>query len=150
MTYTNVHISEKFGISREAARQWANQFSKYLSPSANPEQGRQRNYDDDDLAVFALVASMKAGGAKMAEIFAALESGQRGSVPVDSQIVPRSDAGINAVRRELMLKTQEAEALRTELLMTQGENRLLKVQLEQKEQRIEGLYVQLAMFKAKE
>src|SRR3990172_937489 len=97
--YTNVHVAEKFGISREACRQWANQFSKYLSPAANPEQGRQRNSDDDDLSVFALIASMKAGGAKVDEIFAALESGQRGSVPADVQIVPRSDAGISVVRR---------------------------------------------------
>lgn len=146
--YTNVHVAEKFGISREAARQWANQFSKYLSPSANPETGRQRNYDDDDLEVFSLIASMKAQGAKLDEIFAALESGQRGSVPTDSQIVPRSDAGISVVRRQLAETQIELEVTQSALLKSEGKVELLQQQLADKERTIRDLYRELARLEA--
>lgn len=146
--YTNVDVSEKFGISREAARQWANQFSKYLSPTANPEPGRQRNYDDDDLSVFALIASLKAQGAKVDEIFAALESGQRGTIPAETQIVPRSDAGINVVRRQLAEKQLELEVTQAALLRSEGKVELLEKQLADKERAIRDLYRELAKLEA--
>lgn len=139
--YTNKDVAEKFGISREAARQWANYFASYLSPTATPQKGRQRNYTDEDLSVFALIAEMKATGTKADEILLALASGQRGIVPYGNMaIVPRSDAGINIVRHELALTRQEVGEITRELDKVLGENRLLRQQLKEASEEIRNLY----------
>ena len=129
-------------------RQWTTQFSDYLSPTATPEKGRQRNYTEEDLSVFALVSGMKTTGSTTEEIGAALGSGQRGEPPTQAQVVPMSDTSAATLRREVAQLRLDLDTVKTELLMTQGENRLLKQQLEDKEKRIENLYIQLARFKA--
>ena len=58
-----------------------------------------------------------------------------------------SDSSLTTLRREVAQLRQEMDTIKTELLMIQGENRLLKTQLEDKEKRIEDLYIQLARFK---
>ena len=152
MVYSNCmntpkDICDKFGVSRETVRQWTNQFADYLSPTATPEKGRQRNYTEDDLHVFALVSGMKTTGSTTEEISAALASGQRGTPPTEAQVVPMSDASAATLRRDVAQLRQDLDTVRTELLLTQGENRLLKQQLEDKEKRIESLYIQLAKYK---
>jgi DNA-binding transcriptional MerR regulator len=145
--YTTKDICDKFGVSRETVRQWTSQFGDYLSPTATPEKGRQRNYTDGDLSVFALVSNLKSTGSTSEEITAALSAGQRGEAPIEAQVVPTSDASLTTLRRDVVQLRQELDTIKTELLMTQGENRLLKQQLDDKEKRIENLYVQLARYK---
>lgn len=148
MTYTTKEVRDKFGLSRETIRQYSNNFSAYLSPTAKPEKGQQRNFTDDDLPVLALIATMKAAGADSDTIAAALAAGQRGVVPSESQIALPSDAGSPALKRKIIHLTQEYEAAQSELLMTQGENRLLKQQLADKERAIRELYRELARLEA--
>lgn len=156
--FTNKDISQKFGVSREAARQWAKEFEMYLSPSATPMPGAQRNYTADDLAVFALVANMKAAGKHTPEIHAALKSGQRGNVDADS-IIPRGDAGVNAIRLELALAREQWERDRAGLQQQladersradqqQGKVELLQQQLADKERAIRELYRDIARLEA--
>ena len=145
--YTTKDICEKFGVSRETVRQWTTQFTDYLSPTATPEKGRQRNYTEEDLSVLALVSNQKSTGSTSEEIAAALAAGQRATPPTEAQVVPMSDSSLTTLRREVAQLRQEMDIIRTELLMIQGENRLLKTQLEDKEKRIEDLYIQLARFK---
>jgi len=159
--FTNKDIADRFGVSREASRQWAGEFADYLSPTGNPEKGRQRNYTDDDLLVFALVADMKAAGKHTPEIHAALAAGQRGTLTASSGIIPRSDSGINALRLELSLArqqwTQERGVLEQQIAAersradrSQGKVELLERQLQEREDTIRGLYRQLALFEAKD
>jgi DNA-binding transcriptional MerR regulator len=145
--YTTKDICDKFGVSRETVRQWTSQFGGYLSPTATPEKGRQRNYTDNDLGVFALVSNLKSTGSTSEEITAALSAGQRGEPPSEAQVASTSDSSLTTLRRDVAQVRQELDVIKTELLMTQGENRLLKQQLDEKEKRIENLYVQLARYK---
>ena len=118
--YTTKDICDKFGVSRETVRQWTNQFSDYLSPTATPEKGRQRNYTDKDLTVFALVSNQKSTGSTTEEISAALAAGQRATPPTEAQVVPMSDSGLATLRREVAQLRQEMDTIKTELLMIQG------------------------------
>lgn len=161
--FTNKHIADKYGVSTESARKWAIEFAAYLSPSATPEDGRQRNYDIDDLAVFALVADMKAAGKRAPEIHAALQAGQRGDVAAPDAIIPRSEAGVNAVRLELVLQREQWERDRAGLEQQIAAERaradraegalahsveLLEKQLADKERAIRELYRELARLEA--
>lgn len=163
--FTNKYIADKYGVSREAARQWANQFADYLSPTATPEQGRQRNYSIDDLKVFALIADMKAAGKHTPEIHAALAAGQRGEITTPDAIIPRSEAGINAVRLELVLVREQWERDRTALEEQIAAERaradraegalahsveLLEKQLADREREIRSLYREIAQLEARQ
>jgi DNA-binding transcriptional MerR regulator len=76
-------VARLFDISKQSARGWSAEFGDYLSPAANPPAGHARRFDEVDLAVFALVAEMRAAGANYADIHAALASGQRGQPPAE-------------------------------------------------------------------
>ena len=143
--YTNKDLSSRFGISRESVRMWSNQFAAYLSPSATPEKGRQRNYTDEDLSVFALVDSMRRAGASNEDIAAALGAGQRGHVP-DRSLVPRADSSAAALKRHIGQLTLELEDTRRALERSEGKVELLEKQAEGYKTEIRGLYRQLALF----
>lgn len=145
--YTNKDISERFGISRETARLWSNQFADYLSPTATPQAGRQRNYTDDDLSVFALVASLKGEGKQNDEISAALASGQRGTVPTVGPVVPRATE-VATLKRQLAQVVNELTDTRELLLKSEGKVELLQQQLADKESTIRQLYREIARLEA--
>ena len=65
----------------QTIRAWAREFSRHFSPTANPGDGKARNYTVEDLQVIALIAEMKDRNATYEEIHAALDSGQRADPP---------------------------------------------------------------------
>lgn len=80
--YYNVFATaELFRVSVEAVRKWCIEFEAYLSPSANPGQGKTRTLNQDDLEVMAFVAERRAAGASYNEIHVDLQNGQRGTIP---------------------------------------------------------------------
>jgi DNA-binding transcriptional MerR regulator len=81
MKYSTRHAMTLFKVSKETVRNWSQEFSEYLSPTASPAAGRHRQYTDDDLRVFALIHEMKAEGQLFEDIRASLANGQRGHVP---------------------------------------------------------------------
>lgn len=62
-------------------RNWAIEFAQYLSPTANPGEGKQRTFTVEDLRVIAIIAEYKRNGATYEDIHAALKVGVRGEAP---------------------------------------------------------------------
>jgi DNA-binding transcriptional MerR regulator len=115
-------IARLFRVSGQTVRQWSIEFAEHLSPTANPGRNRTRNYTEDDLAVFALIAEMKARGRVYHDIHTALSIGQRGEIPSPETIQRR-----NRFEEEL-LKLQSA---------TDHELALANQRLEQTQQQLE-------------
>lgn len=86
-TITARHAADIFNISRETVRQYAQEFAKYLSNSANPGGGRARHFTENDIKVLALISDMKLNGFLYEDIHLALSNGQRGEIPEALQSV---------------------------------------------------------------
>lgn len=65
------------GVSGTTIRGWTREYADYLSPSANPPAGQARQFDEDDLAVFATIATLRDQLVTTAEIRGALDAGRR-------------------------------------------------------------------------
>jgi len=142
---TTKDVAQRFGVSPDTVRIWTTQFSAYLSPTASPEKGRQRNFTEEDMEILALIAAMKGQGSKFDEIAASLSAGSRGTVP--DTIIPRTTVTTTEVRRQLQQVEQALNETTQELFKTQGENRLLKEQLQQRDTRITELVEENARLK---
>jgi len=79
--YSGQHTATMLGVARETVRNWADEFSAYLSPTATPGRGKRRMYSYDDLRVFSLVSDLKKQGMTYADIHVNLKNGQRGQPP---------------------------------------------------------------------
>ena len=121
-TYKNKEIQSLFNISADTVRVWSEEFSTYLSPLATPGTGKHRVFTDEDLQVFALISDLRSHDMSYEEIHAALQSGQRGDLPV----VERERA--NEYSAEL------------QLTVAQDKVRQLITQLEATEQRAQALH----------
>lgn len=104
MMYSTAQIARLFNVARETIRKWSVEFSDFLSPNATPGQGKTRQFDENDMAVFALVSEMKAQGKVYDDIHFALKAGQRGTIPAAVQNLIPAD-----VPRSLVLQTQIRE-----------------------------------------
>jgi len=127
LQFRTSHLENLYEISHETVRAWTIEFSKYLSPTANPGGGKKRLYQKDDLAVFSLVVELRKQGMDFSDIHAALENGQRGEVPdldaEEIQAIVSSDA-------ETRLSL-ENERLRQALVVAQDELKKAQKDLEQ-------------------
>lgn len=99
-----------FDVTGETIRAWSNEFSPYLSPTATPGENRHRIFSDEDMAVFALIASMKREGKIYADIHAALRAGQRGDL---AEVISETNQ-IETTTAQLALIQQQLLALREE------------------------------------
>jgi DNA-binding transcriptional MerR regulator len=79
--YTAKHVAIIYNISNETVRTWSEEFSQYLSATANPGKGRHRAFSDDDMGVLSLISEMKSEGKTFEDIHAALKNGSRGDAP---------------------------------------------------------------------
>ena len=79
MAYTTNDVKTIFNVAPETIRNWAKEFARYLSVTANPESGRTRLFGDDDLKVLDLVNKMRNENKSYDEIHATLATGQRGT-----------------------------------------------------------------------
>jgi DNA-binding transcriptional MerR regulator len=74
--YQSRHVQTLFDISNETLRQWSMTFEKHLSPTANPEKGRHRQFSHDDLRAFATIKRLKDEGKINKDILTYLKTGQ--------------------------------------------------------------------------
>jgi len=77
MAYTVAEVARLLGKSPSTIRNWSREFETFLSTSAAPPAGDDRIYQDDDVAVLATVAVMRAERRPFETIRAALHAGER-------------------------------------------------------------------------
>lgn len=155
--YQTKDVCEIFGISRQTVRIWAAEFAEYLSPSATPEKGQQRNFSDEDMAVFALVHEIKQRGGTYDNAHIQLRSGQRGEVP--SKTLPvqvESDTQLSSLRSQLTRLSNQLETIiieRDELRITASQEKALRQradeQLKEAQKKIDDLNQEIGMLKAR-
>jgi DNA-binding transcriptional MerR regulator len=141
--YTTTEVRQIFSTSRQTVSNWCRDFGAYLSPTATPEEGSHRKFTDTDMTVFALVADMRAQGGTSEMIHAALRMGQRGSVNTDLALVPIAQQSLALQARVRQLEG-DVTALRLEAARTEGEVRILRAMLDDKEAIIRALYREIA------
>ncbi|MBA3873377.1 MAG: hypothetical protein H0X30_29950, partial [Anaerolineae bacterium] len=116
----------------ETIRKWAVEFENELSPTANPGDGRQRVFVDDDLAIFALISEMKGQGKLYTDIHAALANGQRGSAPQNAKSLIVADPP-----RALALQTR-IDALESQLTTALNANQRLEGRFDEVNRQLEA------------
>lgn len=100
--YSAIQVATLFNSARETVRKWAVEFERELSPTANPGDGRQRIFTDNDLEVIALIVEMKGQGKLYSDIHAALANGQRGQPPPGAvAIVPTTPPRTSALQARI-------------------------------------------------
>ena len=77
MAYTVKQTATAAGVSPSTVRLWAREYQAYLSPGATPERGIQRQFTDDDIAVFRTIKSLRDSLATSDQIILALDNGER-------------------------------------------------------------------------
>lgn len=75
--YTVTQAARSANVSTTSIRNWSKLYADYLSPSANPPPGIQREFTPADLSVFSTVAVLRSQLVEPDQIRAALDEGQR-------------------------------------------------------------------------
>ena len=88
--YNVTQAARHAGVSGTTIRGWTREYSEYLSSTANPPAGQPRQFVEDDLRVFATVATLRAQLVTTEDIRAALDTGQR-IEPMPPPEVERAD-----------------------------------------------------------
>jgi DNA-binding transcriptional MerR regulator len=149
MSYTTRDAEAVFKVSSQTIRNWTREFSRYLSVTATPEEGRTRLFTDADMQILELISRMKDEGKQYDEIHAALQGGKRGSLPgVSSEEIRAMVSG--EVERRLHLEVQMlkrqielAEERLAEAEQTKDENIRLHAQLEEANKQVDEFKQQL-------
>jgi DNA-binding transcriptional MerR regulator len=88
--YNVTQAARHAGVSGTTIRGWTREYSEYLSSTANPPAGQPRQFVEDDLRVFATVATLRAQLVTTEDIRATLDAGQR-IEPMPPPEVERAD-----------------------------------------------------------
>ncbi|MBZ0291640.1 MAG: MerR family transcriptional regulator [Anaerolineae bacterium] len=160
MYYTSRHVRILFNIAAETVRNWCDEFERHLSPTANPGKGKHRNFTEDDMRVFALIAELKNQGLSYDEVHLALDNGQRGDPPqlpademrdlVATEEKQQITLEMEVLQRSLTMLVQERDELKTRLTQLEGEvqpvkddNIRLTTRLEESQRQAEKLAADL-------
>jgi len=130
-SYRVSDLEKLFGVSGNTIRRWAEEFTDYLQPQANPGDEKTRVFLEGDVEVLALVSSMKGQNrAPYEDIHAALKSGERGVIPDAPTAIVASDDREKLVRQIQRLEIQledmkrEMDGLREENIRLQEQAKL--------------------------
>lgn len=140
--YKSSDLQRLFNRSGATIRSWAVEFAEHLSPTATPEEGKQRTYTHADLEIMALISEMKNKSATFEDIHAALQAGQRGSIEDRSIQAALSTDGIVALdsaRQMIVSLRADLEDLQAERDTLHDDNIRLQTQLDDRDKRIEEL-----------
>ncbi len=154
--YQTKDVCDIFSISRQTVRIWTAEFSKYLSPSASPEKGQQRNFSDEDMTVFALVHEVKERGGTYENAHVQLKNGDRGELPqTQLSVKVEPEIQLATLRGQLTRLSNQLEGIvheRDELRITAAQEKVLREradeQLTKAQQKIDDLNQQIGMLKA--
>lgn len=155
--YQTKDVCEVFDISRQTVRIWTAEFAEYLSPSATPEKGQQRNFSDEDMAVFALVHEVKQRGGTYDNAHLQLKNGQRGELPTKSLLVQAEpEMHLSTLRSQITRLSNQLEGVmieRDELRITSSQEKALRQradeQLKEAQKKIDDLNQEIGMLKAR-
>lgn len=134
MNYTTTEVATLFDIAGQTVRKYATEFADYLSPTANPEKGRARQFTDDDLEVYALIVDLKAQNRLYEDIHIALQRGERGDPPL---ILP-SPNGLSPQEQQLAVANARIRDLEAALHRKEGVEEELRRQLAEAQQQLEA------------
>ncbi len=149
--YSTAEVAAIYDISLETVRIWCSEFERHLSPRANPGHRQKRIFNEDDMAVFALVATLKNEGYTYQDIHNSLDNGERGMPPSrqmpDTIAVTEREknfvARISHLEEQLSQAIEENERLKEEMTqIRQGSLRhevraeMLEEQLNKSEKRM--------------
>jgi len=140
MKYSTRHVCTLFRVSPETARTWAEEFSQYLSPVANPGTGRHRQFTDEDMRVLSLVSQMKRDNLTFNDIHAALASGNRGQAPalpveeVQALVVGERESQLIAQMSKLQQAIVDLQKER-DMLLPSRENEIRLLALRESDQK---------------
>lgn len=155
--YQTKDVCDIFGISRQTVRIWTAEFSEYLSPSASPEKGQQRNFSDEDMTVFALVHEVKGRGGTYDNAHVQLKKGDRGELPqTQLSVKVEPETQLATLRGQLTRLNNQMELViheRDELRITSAQQKALRdradEQLAKAQQKIDDLNQEIGMLKAR-
>jgi DNA-binding transcriptional MerR regulator len=155
--YQTKDVCDAFDISRQTVRIWTTEFAEFLSPSATPEKGQQRNFSDDDMAVFALVHEVKQRGGTYENVHLQLKNGQRGALPSSNKLMPQEpDTHLAPLRGEITRLSnllQQAMTERDDLRITAAQEKALRQrsdeQLAQAQRKVDELNQEIGMLRAR-
>jgi DNA-binding transcriptional MerR regulator len=155
--YQTKDVCEAFDISRQTVRIWTAEFAEYLSPSATPEKGQQRNFSDEDMAVFALVHEVKQRGGTYENAHVQLKSGQRGELPTQHlPVQAEPEMHLSTLRAQITRLNNRLESAvieRDELRITAAQEKALRQradeQLREAQNKIDELNQEIGMLKAR-
>lgn len=146
MEYTSRHAVILYKVTAETIRSWTEEFSAYLSATANPGKGRHRVFTDEDMQVFAYIEERKKQGAVFEQIHAELGNGSRGNIPPlppdEIQIlvsdqqekrlalqVENLQLALNRLKQQhddALVRASEADELKTKYIQVQTELEIIK------------------------
>jgi len=138
--YSSTDIAALLNITPQTVRSRSEEFAGHLSHVANPGQGRQRQYTDDDVRVMVLINDMNKVGARVNDIHDALKTGRRGELPDKTPgvlaISPNKQQLALAARVEeledaVKLLTTENQQLRIDAALGRRDNEELKAAREE-------------------
>ena len=101
-----------FDVTTQTIRRWTDEFSDFLSTGANPEDGSNRAFTEDDMKVLAVVATVKHSGGTYEDAHARLRAGERGAVPEEPMSKEQQELAISQViiqNRELRAQVNELQ-----------------------------------------
>lgn len=133
----------RFDVSDQTIRTWSGEFQEYLSPAAEPGQGKPRFFTEEDLRVFAQVSSMRERNAGYEEIHQSLAAGDRAEPPRPEEepeeeqtraIVTRLTATVARYEGELVATKEALDHARQKL----DEERAARVEAEKTAARLQG------------
>jgi DNA-binding transcriptional MerR regulator len=158
--YKNEDLRDMFGLSHETIRRYTLDFSEFLSEGANPPEGKHRSYDESDLRVFGVIASMKTSNHTNEDIrqilIAGAEDRLSGVVTMDS--TPLSPTIERAIARQEIVKLQklveqeraDKESAQAEAQEWRDKANKSDGQIEQLKEQVEALRNQLEALQSKQ
>src|ERR1700722_3203882 len=75
-------VARLIGVDRDKVKAWAKEFAEYLSLTAQPAKGRERQFSEADLQVMAVIAEHLELGNDADDVHHALNSGQQYAEPL--------------------------------------------------------------------
>jgi len=125
-------------INDERIRSWCKEFASYLSTNATPDKkGTHRKFTREDVAVLALVKSMREDEKNYDSIHATLQSGARGDIPLPSD-VSLSQVAISQSSLSLAMRMYHLEQENKRLMFAYNESQSKLNPAQEELHRMEG------------
>ena len=105
-------IAKRLDVTTQTVRGWSDDYKDFLSEDAVPEKGGTRNFNDEDLRVLVLIASMRADGESFDSIRLALTNGRRGTMILP--MVASEETDVNEPRGSAIITRLATTAARYE------------------------------------